>query len=39
MKTLLKLMTLTAAAVVAYKAYEKNKSKKEDEKIINIDLV
>ena len=39
MKTLLKLMTLTAAAVVAYKAYEKNKSKKEDEKIINIDKI
>lgn len=39
MKTLLKLMTLTAAAVVAYKAYEKKKSKKEDEKIINIDKI
>ena len=30
MKTLFKLITLSAAAVVAYKVYEKNKKKKEE---------
>lgn len=33
MKTLFKLITLSAAAVVAYKVYEKNKKKKEEQEI------
>ena len=34
MKTLLKLVTLSVAAVVAYKVYEQNKKKQEDAKVI-----
>lgn len=37
MKTLLKLITLSAAAVIAYKAYEKNKKNNEVEEVIKID--
>ncbi len=37
MKTLLKLITLSAAAVIAYKAYEKNKKNNEVNEIINIE--
>ena len=34
MKTLLKLVTLSVAAAVAYKVYEQNKKKQEDAKVI-----
>jgi hypothetical protein len=37
MKTLLKLITLSAAAVIAYKAYENNKKKNEVREIIKIE--
>ena len=40
MKTLLKLITLSAAAVVAYKVYESNKKRKEEKdasEIVTID--
>lgn len=37
MKTLLKLITLSAAAVIAYKAYEKNKKKNEVKEVVQFD--
>jgi hypothetical protein len=39
MKTLLKLITLSAAAVIAYKAYEKNKKKNEVKEVVQFDSV
>lgn len=38
MKTLFKLITLSAAAVVAYKVYEKNKKKKEEQEVKEVYL-
>jgi len=37
MKTLLKLITLSAAAVIAYKAYENNKKKQEVKEVVQFD--
>lgn len=38
MKTLIKLITLSAAAMLAYKAYENNKKKKEVKEVVEIEI-